>query len=155
MDGHSGWCGLCGDICCHFVILPVIIRNAVHLVLWAFGVLLCFFPLRVWGKFTCCSWLLESQLCLEFISAILTPGPFLKAAVINRPPDLWITPTIKHCWSKCSYRKYPQGNSSSSFPTLLRWAMRSLGKTSFLGCELGWKVPEQTLKDLCLTTPSP
>ena len=67
----------------------------------SFGYLGFFFPLRVWGKFTCCSWLLESRLCLEFISATLTPGPFLKTPVINRPPDLWITPAIKHCWSKC------------------------------------------------------
>ena len=76
------WC----DICCHFVILSVIIRNAVHLVLWAFWVFVCLFVfLRVWGKFTCCSWLLESRLCLEFISAIPTPGSFLRTAVINRP----------------------------------------------------------------------
>ena len=30
-----------------------------------------------------------------------------------------------------------------------------LRKTSFLGCELGWKVPEQTPEDLCLTASSP
>ena len=29
------------------------------------------------------NWVFESQLCLEFISAIPSPGPFLRAAVIN------------------------------------------------------------------------
>ena len=39
----------------------------------------------VGGQFTFGSWLLESRLCLEFISAIPTPGSFLRTAVINRP----------------------------------------------------------------------
>ena len=44
-----------------------------------------FFPERAWGKFTCWSWLLESRLCLEFISAISAPGPFLRGAVLSTP----------------------------------------------------------------------
>ena len=35
------------------------------------------------GKFTCGKWLLESWLCLEFISAVLAPGHFLRIAVVN------------------------------------------------------------------------
>ena len=51
--------------------------------IWCLG----FSPLQiVGGKFTCGKWLLESWLCLEFISAVLAPGHFLRIAVMNSPP---------------------------------------------------------------------
>ena len=43
---------------------------------------------------------------------------------------------LKHWWSSCSYRKCPQGGSTSSCPTLVPPATRALGKVSFLGWEL-------------------
>ena len=42
----------------------------------------------VGGQFTFGSWLLESQLCLEFISLESAAGHFLKATVIKGTPDL-------------------------------------------------------------------
>ena len=39
-------------------------------------------------KIYCGSWLLETLLCLEFISGIPTLGDFLRAAVIDRNPRL-------------------------------------------------------------------
>ena len=42
--------------------------------------------LRVSGHFD--SWVPESQVCLEFISPVHTPGHFLRASVINRLPGL-------------------------------------------------------------------
>ena len=51
--------------------------------IWCLG----FSPLQiVGGKFTCGKWLLESWLCLEFISAVLAPGHFLRIAVMISPP---------------------------------------------------------------------
>ena len=60
------------------------------------GGLLLFFLVSLWGKFTVaidffffflfCNWLLETLLCLKFISATPALGDFLWAAVINRNP---------------------------------------------------------------------
>ena len=61
----------------------------------------------------------------------------------------------KNWWASCSYRKFPQGGSTSSCPTLVPPATRALGKVGFLGCELEWNVLEQTPKGLCLTASSP
>ena len=47
-----------------------------------------FSPSRMWGKFTCCNWLLENWLFLELISEITVPGNLLRAAVISSPPGL-------------------------------------------------------------------
>ena len=49
---------------------------------------LFFFFLRVSGHFNFDSWVPESQVCLEFISPVHTPGHFLRASVINRIPAL-------------------------------------------------------------------
>ena len=46
----------------------------------AFGFLLSFIK---GCKFTCCHWLLEGLLFLEFTSAKLAVGPFLRAAISN------------------------------------------------------------------------
>ena len=40
----------------------------------------------------CCNCLLESQLFLEFISAMPTPGTFPRAVVINSPLLLLLSP---------------------------------------------------------------
>ena len=40
----------------------------------------------------CCNCLLESQLFLEFISEVPTPGTFPRAAVINSPLLLLLSP---------------------------------------------------------------
>ena len=40
-----------------------------------------FLFLREWGNFTFRHWLLESWLCLQFISAVFTAGPFLGVSV--------------------------------------------------------------------------
>ena len=61
----------------------------VHLLLWwrfAFVCLFVSFTLKGVRKIYCGNWLLETLLCLEFISGIPTLGDFLRAAVINRNP---------------------------------------------------------------------
>ena len=63
--------------------------------------------------------------------------------------------SIKCQWSSCSYRKCPQGGSTSSCWSLVPPVTRALGKVSFLRCKLEWNVPERTPKGLCLTTSSP
>ena len=127
---------------------PVILRDAEHLLQYHL------FFIKDLRKFTCCNWLL-GWLCLESIYAIHSPGPFLRAAVISSPIGLVNGGTSKHRCTSCSYRKCPQGGSTSSCPIPTR-TLRSAG---LLGCELEWNVPEQILKGLCLTTskllPSP
>ena len=110
----------------------------------------------MWGKFTCCCWLLESWLFLEFISTKLAAGPFLRAVVVNSPPGLvnWSGDASLHQWSSCSYRKWPQGRSTSSYTTQVE-TTSVLGVVGFLGCELEWNVPEQTPKGLNITTTPP
>ena len=47
-------------------------------------------------------------MCLQFISLIFTPGPFLRQAVLTAPllpAPLWIGSASKCLWSSCSYRK--------------------------------------------------
>ena len=67
--------------------VPAAVRDAVHLFLWwGFAFLIFFivsFTLKGVRKIY---WLLETLLCLEFISGIPTLGDFLRAAVINRNP---------------------------------------------------------------------
>ena len=132
--------------------IPAVIRDTEHLVLWwRFGSFF-FFPWTVWGKFTCGSWPPESCLCLEFISAIPAPGHVLRTAIINRPQRLRNRGASKPGRWSCSYRKCPQGDSTSPRPPLVPWATRALGQLGFLACELEWNVPEQQLKGLCLTS---
>ena len=67
-------------------ILPVITQDAELPVLWPFVFVFFFFHfslLKGVRKIYFRSWLLESQLCLKFISTIAAPGPFLKVGVIN------------------------------------------------------------------------
>ena len=67
-------------------ILPVITQDSELPVLWPFVVLFFFFHfflLKGVRKIYLRSWLLESQLCLKFISTIAAPGPFLRVGVIN------------------------------------------------------------------------
>ena len=64
--------------------VPAAIRDAVHLLLgWRFAFVFSCFLVR---KIYCGNWLLETLLCLKFISATPTLGDFLWAAVINRNP---------------------------------------------------------------------
>lgn len=132
-------------------ISPVIIRNAEHI---ATCVCVCF-PLVVWGKSTCCSWLLESWLCLEFIYAIPVTGPFLRDScqsqalgLVNRSGDA----KKYRLLASCSYRKWPQGSSTSSYQL---WNNQSF-RNSWLpglcireGC--GWA----NTQSLNITTSSP
>ena len=130
---------------------PAVIRDAELLVLWwRLGSLSL--PRTVWGKFTCGSWLPESRLRLEFISAIPAPGHVLRTAVIIRPQRLRNRGSSKHRRCSCSYRKCPQVGSTFPWPSLVPWATRASGQLGFLGCELEWKVPEQQLRGLCLTS---
>ena len=71
--------------------VPAAIRDAVHLLLWwrfAFFSPFVSFTLKGVKEIYCGSWLLETLLCLEFISSIPALGDFLRAAVINRTPGL-------------------------------------------------------------------
>ena len=76
--------------CCHFDWGSG--RNSGSLascpVVEVYFVLFFFFFLRVSGHFNFDSWVPESQVCLEFISPVHTPGHFLRASVINRIPAL-------------------------------------------------------------------
>ena len=135
-NGHSErWDLICH---CHFNLHPpVIIRDVQNLILLQGGNL--FFPLytfiyRVSGKFTCCNWLLEHRLCLEFTSATSAPDPFLRAAVTHSPTG-FVHWRCKHSRSNCSYRKCPQGGSAVSFSTLL-----FLGQPEPSGMSASWAV---------------
>ena len=76
--------------------IPAAIRDAVYLLLWVEVCFLSFFLSFFLGSFIlkcvkkiyCGNWLLETLLCLEFISSIPAVGDFLRAAVINRTPGL-------------------------------------------------------------------
>ena len=61
--------------------------------------------------------------------------------VITAPEELWIGGASAHCWSSCNYRKCPQGNSSSSCPTVIPLARRSLRKNQLPGL---WIIVEST-----------
>ena len=67
---------------------------------------------------------------------------------------------IRHHWvtelnrANCSYRKCPQGGSTSSCPTLVPPATPALGKVGFLVYKREWNVLKQTSNGLCLTTSS-
>ena len=50
----------------------------------------------MWGKFTCCNCLLESSLCLEFISSITVPGLSWGQLSLTVPQTLWIGGASKH-----------------------------------------------------------
>ena len=135
-NGHSErWDLICH---CHFNLHPpVIIRDVQNLILLQGGNL--FFPLytfiyRVSGKFTCCNWLLEHRLCLEFTSATSAPDPFLRAAVTHSPTG-FVHWRCKHSRSNCSYRKCPQGGSAVSFSTRL-----FLGQPEPSGMSASWAV---------------
>ena len=91
---------------------PVIIRNAEHLVLWAFGFLLFFFSFKGVRKIyqlqfgflkVGCVW----NLYLQYTPKDLSWGQLS----LTVPQALWITPAIKQGWSKCSYRKDPQATA--------------------------------------------
>ena len=56
----------------------------------------------------CFNWHLASWVCLQFISLIFTPGPFLRQAVLTAPllpAPLLIGGASKCLWSSCSYKK--------------------------------------------------
>ena len=64
--------------------------------LWRFDFVWAFFfpPKRLSGEFAFDNWIIESRLCLEFISPLSAPGHFLRRvkliSVINRNPALLI-----------------------------------------------------------------
>ena len=96
----------------------------------------------VWGKFTCCNWFLESWVWNLFVQhwpQDLSWGQLSLTA----PQGLvnWNGGTSKHLWSSCSYRTWPQGGNTSSYPTLVEVTLEVVG---FLGCEFEWNIPEQT-----------
>ena len=69
--------------------VPAAIRDAVHLLLWwrfAFFSPFVSFTLKGVKEIYCGSWLLETLLCLEFISTTPALGDFLRAAVLNKNP---------------------------------------------------------------------
>ena len=106
--------------CCHFDQRhPVILRDAEHLGLWPSGFFfsLFFLSLKDVRQIDLWNWLLEHRLCLVFISAIPASGPFLRAAVINYPTGLLNWRCQSALVDKCSYRKCPQGGSTSSCST--------------------------------------
>ena len=96
-------------------------------------------------KVTRCSWLLESPLCLQFMSAMPTPGPFMRAAV-SSPTGLVNRRCQQTRCLNCSYRTCPPGVSTASCPTLVLQADWDFRKVGFLCCELECNVPEQTSK---------
>ena len=87
---------------CSFVIFPIS-RDAEHLVLCLRFLGFFFLSLKGMRTLTCCSCLLESRLCLEFISAISSPGPFLSAAVVSIPKVL-VSWRWHYLCSSCSFR---------------------------------------------------
>ena len=107
------------------------------------------FSLKNLRKVTCRTWLLESVVFgIYFCNT--RPGPFLRAPVISSPIGLVNGGTSKHRCTSCSYRKCPQGGSTSSYPTLVL-RQPETRRAPLLACDLQWNVPEQTLKGLCLT----
>ena len=103
-------------------IIPVIISDAEHLVLWPSGFFLSLKDVR---KIDLWNWVFESQLCLEFISAI--PSQDLSWGQLSLTA-FWIGGASQHWWASCYYRMFPQGGSTSSCPTLVPPATRALGK---------------------------
>ena len=92
-------------------------------------------------KFYLFNWFLESWLRLKFISAEPTRGRSLRGAGLNSPTGLTgeLQVPVKCWWSSCSYRKCPQGGSTSSCPAPVL-ASRALSKVEYLGCDLDWNV---------------
>ena len=69
-------------------IIPLIIQDAEHLVLWSLGLFFSFFiSLKGMRKIDLWNWFHESRLCLEFISNTCH-GTFPRAAVIHCPTGL-------------------------------------------------------------------
>ena len=68
------------------------------------------------------------------------PGRVLRTA-INRTQRLRNRGASKPRRWSCSYRKCPQGDSTSPRPPLVPWATRALGQLGFLGCKWEWNVP--------------
>lgn len=126
-----------------------------RLLWWRFGVLDFFPPEIVGGKFTCGKWLIEGLLCLEFILAVPALGHFLRIAVMNSPPGFlnwrcqW-APMVELKLQEMSTRGQPFLTPASG-PS----SKESLGKVGFLGCELEWTVPDQTLKGWWLSASPP
>ena len=67
------------------------------------------------------------------------------------PKTLWIGGASERWWPSCSYRKCPQGGSTSLCPALVPL----IPEPRFMGCGVEWNMPEQTPKGWCLTTSSP
>ena len=66
---------------------PAVIRDAEHLGMWWFGFcIVLFYSLKGVWKISLSSWLPESPLCLEFLSAEPTPGNGPRVAVIHNTP---------------------------------------------------------------------
>ena len=98
-----------------------------YLVLWPF---FDFFSLEGYeGKFACFNWFLVNRWCLEFISVIPVAGPWGQLP-LRTPQALWIGGATKHWWAICSYRKFPQGGSTSSCPTLVLLLLLLLSRFS-------------------------
>ena len=118
------------------------------------GLGLCFFPRTVWGKFTCGTWLPESWLHLEFISAIPAPGHVLRTAGIIRPQRLRNRGASKRRRCSCSYRKCPQGGSTFPWPPLAPWTTRALGNLASWAVNWSGMCLSNSLKEwISLLTP--
>ena len=79
---------------------------------------------------------------MQFISLVLTPGSFLKQAVIDSTPaPLRIGGA------------FGQVVVTENVHTVAALGADSIGKVGFLGCEIEWNVPERTFQGLCLLIP--
>ena len=88
------------------------------------------FAWMMWGNFT---WLLESWLCLNLCLQYPIQNVFWGHLSLAAPRALWIRGAYKHQWLSCSYRKFPQGGSTSSCPTQVPPRTRALGKSRLPG----------------------
>ena len=79
------------------------------------------------------------------------PGGLPSYGVAKSQTRLKRLSSSQHWWASCYYRKFPQGGSTSSCPTLVPPATKALGKVHLL-CEcakamaphsstLAWKIP--------------
>ena len=71
-----------------FMIGIPMVNHRLSVLSWATWVFYIFFLKGCEAHFICSSWLLDSRLCLEFISTILAAGLFLRASVIESPTGL-------------------------------------------------------------------
>ena len=94
----------------------------------------------MWGNFTFSIDLLKVDCVWNLFLQNLLEGIPWGELVLTAPQVLWIAGASKCWWPSCSYRKFPQGGSTSSCPALVPPASRASGKAEYLGCDLEWNV---------------